>query len=130
MKSIIEIRKLTCQSIEDQSKKNKIKAIKAKERAKKERVEMIEHSKDVSFYIEKIEEAAKKGKNTYSISLGRKDDDSGYNKLHKKYIEEYLSDFNPQFEDYSDSSCSYNYDGDSINGTDIYFTSTRVIFNW
>ena len=129
MKTIDEIRKVTKQAIEDKAEQKRLAEIKAKEDAKKERQEMIEHAKDMSFFIDEIEELAKEGKNTYSISLGKKDG-SEYNELHKKYIKEYLKDFNPQFEDYRDSSCSYNHDGDEIPGTERYYTATRVTFNW
>jgi hypothetical protein len=129
MKTIDKIRNITNKAIKDKAEQAEIDLINKKKKEKKEREEMIERAKDVSFFIKEIESSAKKGENTYSISLGKKDD-SEYDELKKKYIKEYLSDFNPILEDYPDSSCSYNYDGDSIDGTEVYYTSTRVTFNW
>jgi len=129
MKTIDDIRKLTNQAIKDKEEQKRLAEIKAKEKAKKERQEMIERAKDVLFFTEEIDKSARNGKNTYSISLGEKDRNE-YDILHKKYIKEYLSDFNPQFEDFRESSSSYNYDGDEIPGTERYYTSTRVTFSW
>lgn len=129
MKTLDEIKNLTQKAVKDQSEKNRIAAIKAKKKAKKDRQEMIKRAKDVSFFEEEIEEAAKKGKTSYSISLG-KNDGSEYEKLHMKYIKEYLKDFNPQFTEKQEEGCRHTYDGDTIDGSEYYYTATHVHFNW
>jgi len=129
MKTINEIRNLTKQSLIDQEGRVRLAEIMEAARLKKERRERMEHAKDVSFFIKEIEKAAREGENTYSISLG-KNEGSEYYKLHVKSISKLLKDFTPKFEDFRDSSCSYNYDGDVIDGTEKYHTSTRVTFNW
>lgn len=129
MKTLNEIKNLTEKAVKDQAEKKRITARKAEERAKKERQEMIKRAKDVSFFEEEIEEAAKKGKTSYSISLG-KDDGSEYDKLHIKYIKELLKDFNPTFTEKREEGCRYNYDGDTIDGSEYYYTAIYVHFNW
>lgn len=129
MKTVDEIRKLTDKAVKDKAEKKRIAEIKAKQNEKKEREEMIKRAKDVSFFVEEIEEAAKKGLNEYSISLG-KNDGSEYEKLHMKYIKEYLKDFNPQFTEKQEEGCRHTYDGDTIDGSEYYYTATYVHFNW
>lgn len=130
MKTIQEIKNLTNEAIKEKAEKKRLAAIKAKEKAKKDREEMIERAKDVSFFFEAIEEEAKKGKNTYSTSLGQKDENSEYDKLHMKYIKKYLKDFNPTFTEEQHEGCEYNYEGGPIDGSEYYYTAIHVHFNW
>ncbi len=127
--NIQEIRTITKQVKEKRAAAGRKAAATAKENEKKKRLEMIENAKDVSFFMEEIEATAKKGKNTYSISLGGDKDDPG-TRLEMKYIKKKLADFNPTFTRDEHTTCSYNYDGDSIDGTDRMYHAMTVHFNW
>lgn len=129
MKTLAEIRNLTEQAKKEKEEKKLIAKKKAIEKAKKDRQEMIQRAKDVSFFEEEIEEMAKEGKTSYSISIGQ-DDGSEYFKLHKKYIKKYLKDFNPTFTEEQHEGCEYNYEGGPIDGSEYTYTAIHVHFNW
>jgi len=129
MKTINEIKKITQKVVEEKAEKKRIAEIKAKEQAKKEHEEMIKSAKDVSWYSEKIEEAAKNGKNECCVCVGAKND-SEYFTLVIKSIKKSLKDFNPQFEDKQEVSYDYNWEGGRIDGSEEYYTATYVHFNW
>ena len=130
MKTLEQIQKITEQAEDAQRKaeeKEKRAQIK-KEKSDKQR--RIQDAKDsaLKFYPSEIEKAAKEGFHEYSIDVG--EPDAEYTTLHQKYILKYLKKFNPKFENVPREGCSYNYDGDSIDGTEYTYYMTRVTFSW
>jgi len=129
MKTLAEIKRLTQQALDEKAEQKRLAELKAKEQEQKDHDDMVKRAKDVSFFFGEIEEAAKEGKNTYSISIGH-NDESEYHKLKIKYITELLKDFNPTFTEEREVSYSYDWEGGRIDGSESYYIATHVHFNW
>ena len=127
--NIEDIRKLTKEVQEKYLEAAKKSAETAKKNAAEARRKKITQDKDISFFEKEIAEAAGKGKNEYSISLSG-DKDNPHIRLHMKYIKQKLADFNPTFTRDAHETCSYNWEGTSIDGTERTYYSMTVHFNW
>lgn len=89
-----EIKKLTVSSKERIATEAERAEKKRKLKEKEERKKSIAYQQDVSFFVELITEAAKKGKNTYSICLyGGSESFTGDVLLNGKFNQEHLSTY-------------------------------------
>ena len=131
MKTLKEIQTLTEAAIQ----KKKQAAI---ERRKKEEAEEVVRLKkeerdakySVNFFIEEIEEAAKKGERSYEIDVGelKNGELSRRLQLEQIYIQKELKDFHPVFTPIPREGPIHNYDGEIIDHR--HYTAFNVSFSW
>ena len=131
MKTIQEIKQLVREAEIKAEENLKKEELARREKEKSDLEWEIKNAEETAtvFFPDEIEKAAKKGNRKYSIDLNGKLD-SRYSKLQMEAINKHLKDFNPVFKEESRTSCEYNYDGNSIDGTDYTYWVVRVYFSW
>ena len=114
----------------DSRKRAKLKVIKAEEERIEKHKSYIKYARDMEFFENAIEAAAKSGKRSYSIDMAtsHKDPFTSLDRLKRMYIKKYLKDFNPKFQEIGRDADVYNYDGDIID-TNRYY-AWQVTFTW
>jgi hypothetical protein len=138
MKTLKEIKKLTTISQKSIEKRKREAEAKAKSDAL---LEKKSYHKKIIDYIhqlmtvdipKEIEKSARNGHRSHTHEFvhycGKYEDEEMI--LFKKHIKKHFSDYNPTYGTQAHNTCDYNYDGNSIDGTERTYYNMTVTFSW